>query len=74
MSPLALETRVANLETNTALLKQSDERRADDITEIKAAVGGIQRSINKGLIAVSGLLFTTVINLLIALNKLGGKA
>lgn len=62
------------IETRVALLEQSDQRRAEDIDDLKDAIGGVQRSINKGLIAVSGLLFTTVINLLIALVKLGGKS
>lgn len=63
----------ATIETRVALLEQSDVRIERDILDLKEAIGGVQRSINKGLIAVSGLLFTTVVNLLIALVKLGGK-
>lgn len=59
------------METRVRLLEVSDERRGEEIKDLKEAIGGVQRSINRALIAVSGLLFTTVINLLVALVKLG---
>lgn len=59
------------IETRVALLEQADTQHNKDIDALKQAIDGVQRSINRGLVAVSGLLFTTVVNLLVAFARLG---